>query len=332
MGAAQALGLHLEEPLLGELISAALGRTELLKSADAAALDALAAQSRVRRLRKGERLFAALDPGEEVYVITRGAAAVLMEPRLGAPSQVARLGPGDLLGEMAILGIGLRNATVVAEDELDVVEIPPAAFKQLLETRPQVAAALGRRLVDTLAAIDAELELLLSTPPQQGESPSPRQIARELVARVLASSAVLAATAFAATVAASRGLIALAFAQAWSPELVVRSSYMGGFTLLAAASISSILSYDTRWRQASAVLLGVALGLVTNTLGVILSFDIFYRDIHTPDPAHPLDVAALYARTQGIAIAAAVVAAAFHVAQLRSVYARWVMAVVRRRR
>jgi hypothetical protein len=45
---------------------------------------------------------------------------------------------------------------------------------------------------------------------------------------------------------------------------------------------------------------GVACALIFNSLGVTLAFDIFFKDIHTPDPSVPFDIERLYRRTEGL--------------------------------
>ena len=46
------------------------------------------------------------------------------------------------------------------------------------------------------------------------------------------------------------------------------------------------------WRRLVAVAYGVGCALIFNELGVTLAFDIFYKDIHTPDPDVAFDIAA----------------------------------------
>jgi CRP/FNR family transcriptional regulator, cyclic AMP receptor protein len=74
--------------------------------------------------------------GREAFVIVSGTATVSRRGKL-----IARLGPGDLFGEQALLGDGRRNATVVAITDLDLVVMSPREFASLLAV-PGVAESV----------------------------------------------------------------------------------------------------------------------------------------------------------------------------------------------
>lgn len=90
------------------------------------------------------------DESDSVYVVVEGAVRV---EHGGAV--VARLGPGELFGEMALLARRPRAATVVADETTTLLELPRAALEQLRRDDPRVGEALERvcraRLVDNLA-------------------------------------------------------------------------------------------------------------------------------------------------------------------------------------
>jgi CRP-like cAMP-binding protein len=90
-------------------------------------------------------------PGSSFYVILDGEARVTK----GATARpLARLGPGDHFGEMALLDGQPRSATVIAETSLDTVRIRRAAFRELLKKEPEV----GLRIMAGLAARVREYE------------------------------------------------------------------------------------------------------------------------------------------------------------------------------
>lgn len=86
--------------------------------------------------------------GREWIVIVRGSAVV----RVGT-SEVARLGPGDAVGEVALLDRGVRTATVVAETDVEALVASAPEFDRILARVPAVSRALldalARRLRDT---------------------------------------------------------------------------------------------------------------------------------------------------------------------------------------
>jgi hypothetical protein len=62
--------------------------------------------------------------------------------------------------------------------------------------------------------------------------------------------------------------------------------------------------------------------LILNELGVTLAFDIFYKDIHTPDPSVPFDVEELYRRTEAVRGILVALAVLVQVAYLRPFWRR----------
>jgi CRP/FNR family cyclic AMP-dependent transcriptional regulator len=81
-------------------------------------------------------------PGFECFVIADGKAKVTLRGR-----KVAVLGPGDIVGEMALLDSGPRSATVVAEDDMKVYVLDPREFATMLDETPWV----GRKILKAMA-------------------------------------------------------------------------------------------------------------------------------------------------------------------------------------
>jgi CRP-like cAMP-binding protein len=72
---------------------------------------------------------------------------------------IALLGPGDLMGEMAVLTHGLRNADVVALTPLVAVKLRAGLFRELVFQDAQVSLELARLLAVRLRASHARLLL-----------------------------------------------------------------------------------------------------------------------------------------------------------------------------
>jgi|APDOM4702015248_1054824.scaffolds.fasta_scaffold70023_2 CRP/FNR family transcriptional regulator, cyclic AMP receptor protein len=73
----------------------------------------------------------------ELAVLVEGSASVILH---GKP--VKEVGPGDVIGEMALLDHGLRTATVVTTSEAKLIVINGAHFAALLERFPEIAEDL----------------------------------------------------------------------------------------------------------------------------------------------------------------------------------------------
>lgn len=75
--------------------------------------------------------------GREAGVIIEGSAMVLQDGRT-----VARLGPGDFFGEIAVLDHGTRIADVQAETDVVAVVCTDQEFRQIIDECPTVAREL----------------------------------------------------------------------------------------------------------------------------------------------------------------------------------------------
>lgn len=81
-------------------------------------------------------------PGREFFLLVEGKARCLID---GA--EVARFGPGDFFGEMALLEHGPRHATVVTDGPAEVLVLDGREFSGLLDGSPSIA----RKLLSALA-------------------------------------------------------------------------------------------------------------------------------------------------------------------------------------
>ncbi len=96
-------------------------------------------------LAAGEVLFAAGDPGDVMYAVVEGEVDVFVEGVL-----VETLGPGHLLGEMALIDSEPRSATATARTDCVVVPIPQREFLFLIDEHPTFALNVMRTMADRL--------------------------------------------------------------------------------------------------------------------------------------------------------------------------------------
>ena len=75
-------------------------------------------------------------PADAVYVLTEGEARVFHQRE-----QIATIGTGDLVGEMALLKGGQRSATVTSASRVAGLRVPYEQLKPVLATRPRLASA-----------------------------------------------------------------------------------------------------------------------------------------------------------------------------------------------
>jgi CRP-like cAMP-binding protein len=92
----------------------------------------------------GARLTRKGEAAREAFVIVEGWAAVMHDDE-----PVAALGPGQFVGEMAMLDGGPRTATVVAKTDMRLLVVGPAAFSAFAN-QPKVARNMATQLAGRL--------------------------------------------------------------------------------------------------------------------------------------------------------------------------------------
>ncbi len=87
------------------------------------------------------------DPGRQSFIVLWGRAGVTLRDE-----PIAVLGPGSFIGEMALLDLGPRSATVTALSPMRLLVIGPAAFSTLMDL-PGVALPMVRELAGRLREV-----------------------------------------------------------------------------------------------------------------------------------------------------------------------------------
>jgi CRP-like cAMP-binding protein len=87
----------------------------------------------------------------EFFVIVDGEAEVSREGRT-----VARLGPGDFFGELALLNSARRDATVTAVTAMEIIVITQWDFEQALDATPGLTRALLAGMARRLRCLDEQ--------------------------------------------------------------------------------------------------------------------------------------------------------------------------------
>jgi CRP-like cAMP-binding protein len=316
-------------------------RVPFLAPLDDETLRELGASCGRRTWPKGRRMVSELEPGAEVFIVLRGEAEVSIEARRGEREVLGKLGPGSAFGEMSSLTGELRSASVVALDDVEALVIPDAVFDDLRERRPEVAVVLVRTLAARIADAERTIDALLGTTPGRGEQAIPRggtrgsigRAWRELVVGRKKDLAFLLLVAFIAALLAVRLAVYLSFRFDVAPFDILRGAYTSGFVLLGASACAALLTFRPGWRRAIAVAYGIGIALILNELGVTLAVDIFYKNIHTPDPTVPFDIERLYRRTEGVRAVLITLALLAQAAYLRPFWRRaWFVARTRLRK
>jgi putative ABC transport system ATP-binding protein len=102
---------------------------EVFKTLTPRQLTDIAEKMSKRHYAAGETIIRKGDPGEEFFLVSDGEVEVIRTDH-----EVARLGPGDFFGEVALISGEPRNATVVAQSVVDTYVLGKTDFEAALAT------------------------------------------------------------------------------------------------------------------------------------------------------------------------------------------------------
>ncbi|RME65278.1 MAG: hypothetical protein D6778_06600 [Nitrospirae bacterium] len=109
-----------------------------------------------RHYKKGEYIIMEGDVGESLFVIEKGRVKVITTIA-GKTIELAELGEGDIVGEVAILTDRPRTASVIALEETECFEMGRDLIMDILERHPELADALNeiyhQRVKDTITKV-----------------------------------------------------------------------------------------------------------------------------------------------------------------------------------
>jgi len=113
---------------------------------------------------KDTMLFAEEEPGNELFVIQKGAVKIV---KIVNNSEVllAVLKAGDIFGEMALLEAKPRVASAIAHEDCQVLAVNRANFERMITTQSQIIAKLTTLLADRIWFIHKQLANTLITDP-----------------------------------------------------------------------------------------------------------------------------------------------------------------------
>lgn len=98
----------------------------------------------------GEVVFREGDDSDTCYIVRSGHARAIRQHSDGRTITLARFGPGDIFGELAMFDDERRSATVETLDNVEAVAIAGSDMRRLMRQHPDIAVklviALGRRL------------------------------------------------------------------------------------------------------------------------------------------------------------------------------------------
>jgi CRP-like cAMP-binding protein len=104
------------------------------------------------RFAAGETILKQGDVGGGLFIILSGTAGV------ETGGAVHTLGPGDFVGEMALLARRPRSATVTAQTDVEALTVEAMHFKPFLIKNPSVAVSILERVVGRLREVQDRVD------------------------------------------------------------------------------------------------------------------------------------------------------------------------------
>jgi len=153
-GAASSQGEHLSS---SDTEPEKIGFHNLLGRLPRQFADKLLAGERTLALREGDTLFERGDAGDGCYWLRRGVLAVCVASAAGEQRILAILGPGAIVGELAMIDGLPRSASVQALRNCELAFVSRAAFTEMLRQHPELYIDIVTTLASRLRQSDEDM-------------------------------------------------------------------------------------------------------------------------------------------------------------------------------
>lgn len=129
-----------------------LSRVDILSPIGRDVQQRIADAARVHVYSNGETILEHGAQGDSMFIVHDGFLSVRVDGE-----EVARLGPGDFFGEMALLTGERRTADIIAVTDVVALEIARDALLPVLHEVPDLAAAISAKVVQRQSNLDSRL-------------------------------------------------------------------------------------------------------------------------------------------------------------------------------
>jgi CRP-like cAMP-binding protein len=133
-------------------VATALENVTLFSHCSKRELRLIAKLAKTKTVREGTTLVTEGETGDEMYVFLSGSATVVRGGR-----KLATIGPGEAVGELAVLTKTPRNATVTTRSESEVAVISRRHLQRMVEDAPGFSRKLLEALANRVRDLDRRL-------------------------------------------------------------------------------------------------------------------------------------------------------------------------------
>ena len=134
-----------------------LRQVSIFRELPAEVLADLATRVRPRSAEAGSVIVNAEEPGDSLFVISRGKVKVVLYGETGREIILSLLHAGDFFGEMSLLDRQPRSANVVALEDSELLCLDREAFQTHLAAHPTTALGILAEMSRRLRHADEEI-------------------------------------------------------------------------------------------------------------------------------------------------------------------------------
>lgn len=160
-----------------------LRSTDVFQMLDTGEAQHVASLCSRKLLGPGDVLFEEGQPARFLFLVLRGELQIVVTSPAGdARVVVGTVGPGSLVGEMAVLEAVPRSASGQAAVTCELLQLPGRAFAELVASAHPAAFAILRQMQHTLShrlrSLDERIDAVLDDGDQKPRTPSPPPVTR----------------------------------------------------------------------------------------------------------------------------------------------------------
>lgn len=139
-----------------------LNNISIFSPLDDEEVETLANVSEIRVFAPDEKIVRKGQKGNSMFVIHRGSVFVQIKED-GKPKKIKTLHEGDFFGEMGLFTGEPRTATVIAEEETEVLEINHLCLKPILESNPELVESFSKLIEERRQLLNEQQDELKTT-------------------------------------------------------------------------------------------------------------------------------------------------------------------------
>ncbi len=134
-----------------------LSKVQMFSEFEAEHLRLLAFGSQKMSFSRGHELFREGQHTDGGYVVVSGSVELLSFQE-GNSKTLATFSVGSLIGEIALISVNKRIGTAIVSEDCELIKITRTTMHRILNEYPQLAAALHKRISDSVLNFTKDLE------------------------------------------------------------------------------------------------------------------------------------------------------------------------------